>query len=348
MSRVLSIGVGLIFALLLSVNVGNARDQIQVTGSSTVLPYQKIVAETFGEIYPHFKVPVIESGGTGAGIKEFCRGIGENTVDIVNASRAMKSSELQSCFEAGVKDIEEIRIGYDGIVFATDIKGPDWKLRPVDVYKALAARVIIDGKLQPNNVLKWSAVNSALPDWTIAAYIPGEKHGTREVFEEKLLAVGCKESGAVEVMKSLGMDDKKIHAACIAVRKDGKAIDIDGDYSETFARLTSNKTGVGIFGLSFYQNNADRLKVADINGFAPTVETISSGQYPVSRPLFFYIKKAHFDIIPGLREYVDFFLSEQMIGPDSPLAEYGLIVAPEKERQAQRSNFSAGRIMMFK
>ncbi|UNF52242.1 substrate-binding domain-containing protein [Bartonella krasnovii] len=348
MSRVLSIGVGLIFSLLLSANVGNARDQIQVTGSSTVLPYQKIVAETFGEIYPHFKVPVIESGGTGAGIKEFCRGIGENTVDIVNASRAMKSSELQSCFEAGVKDIEEIRIGYDGIVFATDIKGPDWKLRPVDVYKALAARVIIDGKLQPNNVLKWSAVNSALPDWTITAYIPGEKHGTREVFEEKLLAVGCKESGAVEVMKSLGMDDKKIHAACIAVRKDGKAVDIDGDYSETLARLTSNKTGVGIFGLSFYQNNADRLKVADINGFAPTVETISSGQYPVSRPLFFYIKKAHLDIISGLREYVDFFLSEQMIGPDSPLAEYGLIVAPEKERQAQRSNFSAGRIMMLK
>ncbi|WP_273718256.1 MULTISPECIES: substrate-binding domain-containing protein [Bartonella] len=348
MSRVLSIGVGLVFALLLSANVGSARDQIQITGSSTVLPYQKIVAETFGEIYPHFKVPVIESGGTGAGIKEFCRGIGENTVDIVNASRAMKSSELQSCFDAGVKDIEEIRIGYDGIVFATDIKGPDWKLQPVDVYKALAARVIIDGKLLPNNVLKWNAINSALPDWTIAAYIPGEKHGTREVFEEKLLAVGCKESGAVGAMKSLGMDGKEIHAACIAVRKDGKAVDIDGDYSETFARLTSNKTGVGIFGLSFYQNNADRLKIADINGFAPTVETISSGQYPVSRPLFFYIKKAHLDIVPGLREYVDFFLSDQMIGPEGPLAEYGLIVAPEKERQAQRSDFSSGRVMVLK
>ncbi|WP_375645975.1 PstS family phosphate ABC transporter substrate-binding protein [Bartonella sp. TT29SHDZB] len=348
MNRVLSIGVGLFFALLLSANGGNARDQIQITGSSTVLPYQKIVAETFGEIYPHFKVPVIESGGTGAGIKEFCRGIGENTVDIVNASRAMKPSELQSCFDAGVKDVEEIRIGYDGIVFATDIKGPDWKLQPVDVYKALAARIIIDGKLQPNNVSRWNAVNGALPDWTIAAYIPGEKHGTREVFEEKLLAVGCKESGAVETMKSLGMDDKEIYAACIAVRKDGKAVDIDGDYSETFARLTSNKTGVGIFGLSFYQNNADRLKVADINGFAPTVETISSGQYPVSRPLFFYIKKAHLGIISGLREYVDFFLSDQMIGPEGPLAEYGLIVSPEKERQAQRSDFSAGRVMTLK
>lgn len=345
MNKLLSVGVGLIFAVLLSVNVSNARDQIQMTGSSTVLPYQKIVAEAFGEMYPQFKVPVIESGGTGAGIKEFCRGIGENAIDIVNASRAMKSSELQSCFDAGIKDVEEIRIGYDGIVFATDINGPDWKLQPVDVYRALAARIVKDGKLQPNNLSKWSEINSAFPDWTIAAYIPGEKHGTREVFEEKLLQVGCQESGAVDAMKSLGMDEKAIHTACVAVRKDGKAIDIDGDYSETFARLTSNKTGVGVFGLSFYQNNADKLKVADINGVAPTVETISSGQYPVSRPLFFYVKKARLGLVPGLREYVDFFLSDQMIGPDSPLAEYGLIVASEKERQAQRSAFSAGRVM---
>ncbi|KEC55757.1 substrate-binding domain-containing protein [Bartonella koehlerae] len=348
MIRLLSVGVGVFFAVLFSVHVGNARDQIQITGSSTVLPYQKIVAEIFGEIYPYFKVPVIESGGTGAGIKEFCRGIGENAIDIVNASRAMKVSELQSCFGAGVKDIEEIRIGYDGIVFATDINGPDWKLQPVDVYRALAARIMRDGKLQPNNVSKWSAVNSALPSWTIAAYIPGEKHGTREVFEEKLLATGCKESGAVDAMKSLGMDDKAIHAACIAVRKDGKAIDIEGDYSETFARLTSNKTGVGVFGLSFYQNNVDRLKVADISGFTPTVETISSGEYPVSRSLFFYVKKAHLGIVSGLREYVDFFLSDQMIGPNGPLAEYGLVVASEKERQAQRSAFSAGRVMSLK
>ncbi|WP_273759883.1 PstS family phosphate ABC transporter substrate-binding protein [Bartonella sp. ML70XJBT.G] len=345
MSKLLSVGVGLIFAILLSVNVSNARDQIQMTGSSTVLPYQKIVAEAFGEMYPQFKVPVIESGGTGAGIKEFCRGIGENAIDIVNASRAMKSSELQSCFDAGIKDVEEIRIGYDGIVFATDINGPDWKLQPADVYRALAARIMKDGKLQPNDVSKWSKINGALPDWTIAAYIPGEKHGTREVFEEKLLKAGCQESGAVDAMKSLGMDEKAINAACVAVRKDGKAIDIDGDYSETFARLISNKSGVGVFGLSFYQNNADKLKVADINGIAPTVETISSGQYPISRPLFFYVKKAHLAIVPGLREYVDFFLSDQMIGPDSPLAEYGLIVASEKERQAQRSAFSAGRVM---
>lgn len=348
MKKLLSVGVGLVFVVLLSVNVGNARDQIQITGSSTVLPYQKIVAEIFGEIYPHLKIPVIESGGSGAGIKEFCRGIGESTIDIVNSSRAMRPSELQSCFDAGVKDVEEIRIGYDGIVFATDINGPDWKLEPIDVYRALAAQVVVNGKLHSNKISKWKAIKSTLPDWPIAAYIPGEKHGTREVFEEKLLVAGCKASGAVEAMKFLGMDDKAIHAACIAVRKDGKVIDIDGDYSETFARLTSNKTGIGVFGLSFYENNADRLKVADINGFAPTVETISSGKYPISRPLFFYVKKAHLNIIPGLREYVDFFLSDQMIGPNSPLAEYGLVVASDKERQAQRSAFSAGRVMTLK
>ncbi|ENN95289.1 PstS family phosphate ABC transporter substrate-binding protein [Bartonella vinsonii] len=347
MNKLLSVGMGLVFAIVLT-GVSNARTQIQIAGSSTVLPYQKIVSEIFGEIYPHFKVPIIESGGSGAGIKEFCRGIGENTIDIVNASRTIKPSELQSCFDAGVKDVEEIRIGYDGIVLATDINGPDWKLQPRDVYRALAARIIIDGKLQSNNISKWNAVNSALPDWTIAAYIPGEKHGTREVFEEKLLAEGCKESGAIEEMKTLGMDDKAIHAACVAVRKDGKVIDIDGDYSETLARLTSNKTGVGVFGLSFYENNADKLKVSDINGFAPTVETITRGEYPVSRPLFFYIKKAHLSLIPGLREYIDFFLSDQMIGPDGPLAEYGLVVASEKERQAQRSAFSSGRMMTLK
>ncbi|WP_455474290.1 PstS family phosphate ABC transporter substrate-binding protein [Bartonella sp. B30(2025)] len=341
MSKLLSIGMGIAFALVLSVSASNARDQIRIAGSSTVLPYQKIVAEIFGEIYPNFKVPIIESGGSGAGIKDFCRGIGENTIDIVNTSRAMKQSELQSCFNAGVTDVEEILIGYDGIVFATDINGPDWKLRPVDIYRALAAQVVINGELQSNKTLKWNEINNVLPDWVIAAYIPGEKHGTREVFEEKLLVVGCRDSGAVEVMKSLGMNNKEIHAACVSIRKDGKVVDIDGDYSETFARLTSNKTGIGVFSLSFYENNADRLKAAYINGFLPTAETISTGTYPVFRPLFFYVKKAHLDIVPGLREYVDFFISDQMIGPNSPLVEYGLVAASEKERLAQRSAFSA-------
>lgn len=348
MNRLLSTVATMVFGTVFFSGIAYARDQIQVAGSSTVLPYAKIVAETFGETYPDFKIPVIESGGSGAGIKEFCRGVGENTVDIVNASRAMKPTELQSCFNAGVKDVEEIRIGYDGIVFASYIKGPSWNLMPVDIYKALAAQVVVDGRLQPNKAAKWQDINADLPDWEIAAYIPGGKHGTREVFEEKLMAEGCKTSGAFDAMKAAGMDDRAANVACIAVRKDGKAVDIDGDYSETLARIISNKTGIGVFGLAFYENNADRLKVATVNNITPTVETIASGEYPVSRPLYFYVKKAHLGVVPGLREYVEFFLSDQMIGPDGPLADYGLVAAPDEEREAQRNAFEEGKTMVLK
>ncbi|GAB1580417.1 MULTISPECIES: PstS family phosphate ABC transporter substrate-binding protein [Phyllobacteriaceae] len=348
MNKMIYTTAALAIAAAVSVSAAEARDQIQVAGSSTVLPYAKIVAETFGETYPDFKTPVVESGGSGAGIKEFCKGVGENTIDIANASRAMKDSELKSCIDAGVKDVQEVRIGYDGIVFATDINGPDWKLTPKDVYSALAAKIVVDGKLVDNPNTKWNQVNPNLPDWDIAAYIPGEKHGTREVFEEKLLAAGCEETGAAEAMKASGMDDKAVGSACIAVRKDGKAVDIDGDYSETLARIASNKTGIGVFGLAFYENNADKLKIATVNDIVPSVETISSGEYPVSRPLFFYVKKAHIGVIPGLKEYVDFFLSDQMIGPDSPLAEYGLVAAPDAEREAQRAAFAEGKTMQAK
>ncbi|MEP9372897.1 substrate-binding domain-containing protein [Mesorhizobium sp. KR1-2] len=332
-------------ALSASAGIAAARDQIQVAGSSTVLPYAKIVAENFGETFTNFKTPVVESGGSGAGIKEFCKGVGENTIDIANSSRKIKEDELKSCAEAGVKDIQEVRIGYDGIVFATDINGPDWALTPTDVYKALAAQIVVDGKLVDNPNTKWNQVNPNLPDWDIAAYIPGEKHGTREVFEEKLLSAGCKATGALDAIKAAGQDDKAAAKTCVAVRKDGKAVDIDGDYTETLARIASNKTGVGVFGLAFYENNADKLKVATVEGIVPSTETIAKGEYPVSRPLFFYVKKAHLGVVPGLKEYVDFFLDDQMIGPDSPLAEYGLVSAPEAERNEQREAFAAGKTM---
>jgi len=345
MSRMICTVVASLASALLTGGAASARDQIQISGSSTVLPYAKIVAETFGEVYPEYKIPVIESGGSGAGIKEFCRGIGDNTIDITNASRPIKPAELQLCFDAGVRDVQQVRIGYDGIVFATDMRSPDWNLSARDIYRALAARVVIGGRLEPNPVKTWNEVNPSLPAWDIAAYIPGEKHGTREVFEEKLMLGGCRESGAFAVMKMAGMNDKAADAACIAVRKDGRAIDIDGDYSETLARIASNKTGIGVFGLAFYENNADRLKVAAVDDVIPSEETIASGRYAVSRPLYFYVKKAHIGVIPGLKEYVDFFLSDQMIGPDGPLAEYGLVAAPEAERKAQRAAFDAGKTM---
>ena len=325
--------------------VAVARDQVQIAGSSTVLPYAKIVAETFGETFPDFKTPIVESGGSSGGLKEFCKGVGPDTIDIANSSRPIKDSEVEACKAAGVTEIQEVKIGYDGIVFATDAGNADLKLEPKDLYQALAAEVVVDGKLVANPYKKWSEVNKDLPDAEIAAYIPGEKHGTREVFEEKILAKGCKDVGALDAIKAVVADEKEQHAKCVAVRKDGLAVDIDGDYTETLARIAANKSGIGVFGLSFYENNADKLKVATVNGIVPSTETIASGEYPVSRPLFFYVKKAHLGVIAGLKEYVEFFTSDDMIGPDSPLAEYGLVAAPDAEREEIRKAFVDGKIM---
>ncbi|MFC6448190.1 substrate-binding domain-containing protein [Shinella zoogloeoides] len=325
--------------------VAVARDQVQIAGSSTVLPYAKIVAETFGETFPDFKTPIVESGGSSGGLKEFCKGVGPNTIDIANSSRPIKDSEIEACKAAGVTEIQEIKIGYDGIVFATDTGNADLKLEPKDLYQALAAEVVVDGKLVANPYKKWSEINKDLPDAEIAAYIPGEKHGTREVFEEKILAKGCKDVGALDVIKAAVADEKEQHAKCVAVRKDGLAVDIDGDYTETLSRIAANKSGIGVFGLSFYENNADKLKVATVSGVVPSTETIASGEYPVSRPLFFYVKKAHLGVIPGLKEYVEFFTGDDMIGPDSPLAEYGLVAAPDAEREEIRQSFVDGKIM---
>lgn len=327
-----------------------ARDQVQVAGSSTVLPYANIVAEEFGKTYSKFKTPVIESGGSSAGIKEFCKGIGEATIDVANASRAIKPGEMKSCTEAGVKDIMEIRFGYDGIVFAVST-GEGWQLEPKDLYLALAAEVPKDGKLVANPHKTWKEINDSLPDWPIVAYIPGEKHGTREVFEEKVLAKGCDATGGhkLQVEKAEGADDKAkekaAEKACLRVRKDGATVDIDGDYTETLARLESNPKGVGVFGLSFYENNTDKLKVATMSGVTPSVETISTGKYPVSRPLFFYVKKAHLGVVPGLKEYVEFFTSDRMIGPDGPLADYGLVPMPENELKALHEQVKEAKTM---
>ncbi len=320
----------------------HARDQVQIAGSSTVLPYATIVAENFGEIFPDLGTPIVESGGSSAGLKEFCRGVGTEFIDIANASRQIRPSEIEECAANGVTEIQEIRIGYDGIVFATDIEGPDFALEPIHMYQALATQIVVDGELVDNPNQTWADVDPAFPAWDIAAYIPGEKHGTREVFEEKVLLVGCEAAGDMQARMDAGMDEDTAEENCYAVRKDGAAVDIDGDYTETLARIDANKQGMGVFGLAFYENNTDKLKVATMSDVVPTTESIAAGEYPVSRPLFFYVKKAHLDVVPGLSEYVEFFISDAMTGPDSPLAEYGLVAAPEGERDAMRASFSAG------
>ena len=300
-------------ALVFAASTAFARDNVQVTGSSTVLPYATIVAESFGENFD-FQTPVVEGGGSGAGRKKLCEGTGENTVDIANSSSKMKDEEWAKCEET-VGKITEVRIGYDGIVFASNIDQLNIDNLTVEqLYNALH---------ESSTAKLWSEVDSTLPEVAILAYIPGTKHGTREVFDVKVMEGGCKAALGVE---KLDDDQKK---ACVKVRTDGASVDIDGDYTETLARLDANKTALGVFGLSFYQNNTDKLEVATVSGVFPTVETISSGDYPISRPLYFYVKNAHLSVIPGLKEYVEFFVSDDMAGPGGPLADYGLVPDPE-------------------
>ncbi|WP_299817317.1 substrate-binding domain-containing protein [uncultured Jannaschia sp.] len=313
-----------------SATAAAARDQVQVAGSSTVLPYASIVAEAFGENFG-FPTPVVESGGSSAGLKRFCEGVGANTIDIANASRAIRDSEVQACADAGVTDIIEVRIGYDGIVFASQQNGPDFaEFTPGQWYHALAAEIPgEDGTMKTNSNTSWTEIDESLPDAEILAFIPGTKHGTREVFEEKVMLQGCEDTGAMERMMSAGMDEDAVEEACMSVRSDGRSVDIDGDYTETLARVESNANGVGVFGLSFYENNTDKLKVATMGGVEPSIETIASGEYPVSRPLYFYIKAAHLAAIPGLKEFAEFFVSNDVAGPGGPLSDYGLVPDPE-------------------
>ena len=325
------------------------RDQIHVAGSSTVLPYAQIVAEGFAKANPKFKAPVVESGGSGAGIKQFCQGVGEETIDIANSSRPIKPEEIATCATNGVKDIIEVKFGYDGIVFAVDKSVGDIALVPADLYLALAAQIPgKDGKMVDNPNKTWKQVNDKLPDMPIMAFVPGEKHGTREVFEQKVLAAGCAAVKGDAAMMAAGMSKDDAAKACVKMRKDGASVDIDGDYTETLARLATNKTAVGVFGLSFYENNSDKLKVAPVSGIVPSVETVATGKYPVSRPLFFYIKKAHVSVVPGIMEYATYFVSDKIAGKDGPLAEAGLVPSPAAELKSVQDAVKAGTVMMAK
>jgi phosphate transport system substrate-binding protein len=306
-----------------------ARDNVQVAGSSTVLPYASIVAEAFGE-NTDFPTPVVESGGSSAGLKRFCQGVGEEHTDVANASRKIKDKEIAACAENGVTDIIEVRIGYDGIVFASQIDGPAYTaFTPSDLFNALAPKVMVNGALVDNPHTQWADFNADLPAADILVFIPGTKHGTREVFEEKVIAAGCEATGAMEAMIAGGMSEGDAEDACLEVRTDGRSVDIDGDYTETLASIDANSNAIGVFGLAFYENNTDKLKVATMSGVAPSTETIATGEYPVSRPLYFYVKKAHIGVIPGLKEYAQFFVADELAGPDGPLAQYGLVSDPE-------------------
>ena len=317
----LKIAVSTFSAVSLSASFAFARDNVHAAGSSTVLPYAAIVAEAFGENFD-FPTPLIESGGSGAGRKKMCEGVGVNTTDIANSSSRIKQSDIDNCASNGVTDIMEVRIGYDGIVFASRLETKGFEnLTPMHIYLAASDK---------SNASNWQAIDPAMPDREIMLFIPGTKHGTREVFEKKVMLAGCKKAGSYDLFfKQNGGDKKKAEKECFKVRTDGRSVDIDGDYTETLARLASNPNGIGVFGLSFLLNNTDTIYAAKINGIEASTETIASGVYPVSRPLYFYVKMQHLGVIPGLQEYVDFFVSDEIAGPDGPLSEYGLVSDPE-------------------
>ncbi|MBE8716308.1 substrate-binding domain-containing protein [Cellvibrio polysaccharolyticus] len=307
--------------------VAQNRDTIQVAGSSTVLPFASIVAEEFGNNFPQFKTPVVGSGGSSGGLRQFCQGVGANTIDIANSSRAIRPAEIDACKAAGVNQIIEVKIGYDGIVFASRIDAGDFKLEPKHVFLAQADKVPQGGKLVANPYTRWSQIDKSLPDQEILLAIPGSNHGTREVYEEKVVHPGCMEFDEIKKL-----DKDAAAAQCVAMRTDGRVVEIAGDYTETLARLQAQKDAVGVFGLSFYEANRDRIKVASVSGVVPTLDAILDGKYPVSRPLFFYVKGEHIGVIPGLQEFANYFVSEQVSGTDSPLEAAGLIPLSDKER----------------
>ncbi len=305
-----------------------ARDRIEIAGSSTILPYSTIVAEMFAEETGHPK-PDVASGGSAHGLSAFCEGVGVGTIDIANASRRIRPKELAACGEAGVSDIIEVRIGYDGIVFASSVDGPDFSaFQSRHWYLALAADLPVGGTLVANPNSVWSEIDPALPNVGIQAFIPGVNHGTRDVFEDRVIFEGCRAAGAYDALLDLGLNATAAKAACTRLRTDGRAHEIEKDYTETLALIDLNVEGVGVFGLAFYENNRDKLKVARIDGVMPTAETIAEGTYPVSRPLYFYVKRAHFNLVAGLKDYVRLFVSEEVAGPDGPLSNFGLVPDP--------------------
>jgi phosphate transport system substrate-binding protein len=310
-----------------------ARDTIQIAGSSTVLPFASIVAEEFGQTFSQFKTPVVASGGSSGGLRQFCQGVGENTIDIANASRPIKKSEVEACAKNGVNKITQVQIGYDGIVFANRNDGGVFALEPKFIFLAQAKEVPQNGKMVANPYTNWQQIDASLPKQEITLVIPGSNHGTREVYEEKMVIPGCKTFAEVQAM--MKQDKKAATKWCNALRTDGRVIEVAGDYTETLSRLDAQKNALGVFGLSFYEQNRDRLQVATVEGVRPSLKTVIEGKYPVSRPLFFYVKDAHIGVIPGLQQYAEFFVSEPVSGMGSPLERAGLIPLSDEERAKQ-------------
>ncbi|MBL1234457.1 MAG: substrate-binding domain-containing protein [Rhodobiaceae bacterium] len=320
------------------VGVAHARDQIQIVGSSTVFPFSTKVAEEFGRS-TKFKTPVVESTGSGGGMKLFCSGVGMEHPDITNASRRIKSREFKKCTENGIT-ITEVKVGYDGIVLGNAKSGPDFFLTTKDIFLALA-KDIPDGKggLIANPHKTWADVNKNLPTTKIEVLGPPPTSGTRDAFVELAMEKGAKQFPELKALKK--SDKRAFKVVAHSIREDGAFIEAGENDNLIVQKLIANPNAVGIFGFSFLDQNADKIKGAIVEGNMPSFERIANGDYPISRSLFFYVKKEHVGKVPGIAEFVAAFTSEDAWGPDGYLVDKGLIPLPEADRASMAKQAKA-------
>jgi phosphate transport system substrate-binding protein len=314
-----------------------ARDNIEVVGSSTVYPFSTVVAERYGRSTGK-ATPKIESTGSGGGMKLFCSGVGTNYPDITNSSRRIKMSEFKKCQENGVKDVIEVQIGYDGIVIANSVDAKSINLSRKDIFLALAAKVPGDteGSLIDNPYTNWKQINPLLPDIDIEVLGPPPTSGTRDAFVELGMEGGCKKIAWIAALKKT--DKNTYKQVCHTVREDGRYIEAGENDNLIVQKLEANPAALGIFGFSFLDQNADKVQGASIESVEPTFESIADKSYPISRPLFFYVKKAHVGVVPGMMGYLKEFTSERAWGVEGYLAEKGMIPLPIKERNLMGQN----------
>ncbi|MFV3076553.1 substrate-binding domain-containing protein [Niveispirillum fermenti] len=309
-----------------------ARDQIRIVGSSTVFPFTSTVVERFGQT-TKFAAPILESTGTGGGMKLFCSGVGADFPDATGASRAMKASEYDSCQKNGVEQITELVIGYDGIGFVQSKAGQSFDLTRAQLFAALAKEVEVNGQIVPNPHKTWKDVDASLPATPIEVLGPPPTSGTRDAWVELVMEPGCKEFPAIKAL------DKARHdAVCKTVREDGAYIEAGENDNVIVQRLVANPRAFGIFGYSYLEENQDKLHGLTIDGVAPSYETIASSQYPISRPLFVYFKNQHFGVIPGLKEFLAEYGSERAMGDEGYLADKGLVPLPADKRKASEAS----------
>ena len=317
-----------ILTVLMFLSNVQARDQIKIVGSSTVYPYATVVAENFGKT-GKFKTPVIESTGTGGGMKLFCAGVGVNHPDITNASRAIKSKEIDLCVKNGVTEIIEVIVGNDGISFAQSANSPDSNFTKEQLWRALANEVDVDGKLVANPYKQWSDIDPSLPSKKIEILIAPPTSGTRDAWNSLVMSKGCSKEA-----KALFGD--KASSECTKIREDGYAVEAGENDTLIVQKLASNPDAYGFFGYSYLVGNKDKVKAAAIEGVKPSLEGIQDYSYPIARPLFFYVKKAHIGVVPGIGEFLKDFTSKKAMGERGYLAEIGLVPLAKEKYDAVR------------